>query len=247
MPLERLLRLWTSVLRRFLHPIRLLVHLKGLLWPISQLRCIIRRALTCRDSTAGSRQISYPDCATLPPETGYSMGILPISSPSGTLTQSSDSSLNDPDPFQSQPTTSGAPTPTTETSVSNRGSMEASRPRPGLCEEVKNLLAVSPTEFERYDRNETVYVTWWTFSILLLSTSNFAGKKKPSLYSLFPHLRNLSHRKFDKVVSEIAPDRLELKASFTPQLESIYASRRSTVLLSPGKQTTNAPYSTEDA
>jgi hypothetical protein len=200
-PFEPLPHLWTSVLRRLLHYIRLLPF-KGLLWLISQLRRIVRlgrRMLTFRDyRSTGSRQISYPDsylCASLQPppeaETG-SLEISPVSSSSGTLAQFSDpslSQLHDPNPLQeSQPTTPGAPTPTAETPVSNRGSMGASRPRPGLCEEVKNLLAVSPIEFERYDRNETVYVSRLEVLGLIVYIQDFLREEEISPAFIVPPL-----------------------------------------------------------
>jgi hypothetical protein len=48
------------------------------------------------------------------------------------------------------------------------------------------------------------------------------------------------------VFSEIVSDCFELKASSTPRLESIYTSRGSPVLLSPGKQITNVACPIQD-
>jgi hypothetical protein len=66
--------------------------------------------------------------------------------------------------------------------------MEASRPRPGLCEEVKNLLAVSPIEFERYDRNETVYVSRLEVLGLVVYIQDFLREEEISPVFIVPPL-----------------------------------------------------------
>jgi len=175
MALERLLRLCIAILRRVLDVKSYIqLPLKCLLWLLSKLRRIVntgRRRLSfsetspegCKDPEIGYRCSFF--CASQQPSPGTEAGgqkILEMTHTPGSDTLSTQpSEPNPPQPPDSalsqvpKLTMTGPPAPNSEKFEQNLGF-----PRPDLCRELENLnlLAIAPTEYQRYDRNEVMCV-----------------------------------------------------------------------------------------
>ena len=149
-------------LDRLLHSI--LQHLKyyaqlpyrGLLWLLSHIVHLRRRMLPscdigCHDS--GVR----PSQPLITRGEAHTQG-QPLETPSATspsIYSSEPNSLQFHDPG---PTTTGSSTPTLEIRESTPGPEQASGRKPFLRIKVENFSPISPREFQRYERNEIVYV-----------------------------------------------------------------------------------------
>ena len=169
MTLKRLLHLCISILRHLKSYVQL--PLQSLLWLLSKLGRIVdlgrRTPPPSRVSSEGSKDINSFFCASQqqPPraENGELQGpslemTQVIPGPAALSIQPSEPNPSQPRSYSSlsqvpKLTTTGAPAPTPEKSEHNLGF-----PRPDLCTEVENLLAIAPTEYQRYDRNEVMFV-----------------------------------------------------------------------------------------
>ena len=169
MTLKRLLHLCISILRRlldlksYIQPL-----LKSLLWLLSKLRRTVnigRGTLPSSElSSEGCKEISNSGsflCASQqPPNTmeadghGQPLEMSHIPSSASCSTQPNESHLPQPhDPSLSQIV---ALTPAVAPAVDRAQNLGLTRPH--LCTEVENLLATAPSEYQRYDRNEVMYV-----------------------------------------------------------------------------------------
>ena len=175
MALKRLLYLSISILRRVLD-LKSYIQppLKCLLWLLSKLRRIVnlgsRTLLSSETSSEGCREISYYGSffspSQQPPPTGAQAGecehaLGTIHTPGSAALSIQPSERNSSQPHDYSPSQVSKVTMTdplaitSETFERNLGFR-----RPDLCEELVNLnlLAIAPTEYQRYDRNEVMCV-----------------------------------------------------------------------------------------
>ena len=166
---ERLLRLCISILRRFVQ-----LPLRSLLWLLSKLRRVVnlgRRPLQSSEiSSKGYKDLSCHGsffCASeQPPPRGAAGELQGLSLEMTHIPDSAALSIQPTEPNPSQPhDLDSGPfqvprSSTADTVVPNSEKFEQDLGflRPHLCMEVENLLAIAPTEYQRYDRNEVVCV-----------------------------------------------------------------------------------------